>query len=416
VIAAARGLQSGTRAGRVKAVHDPIEVGKADPGVAISALIGVSGDDAVGVRVAVAEALGFFGTEAIRKGGNDGQIRSAISAVLGSLKDREPAVRIAAAKSLGTIAGCGPTIAIDLAPAVGTLVELLDDPDADVRRAVIWTLGFVGPGVLVDPPATVVAALESQSAQDQAAAVDSLANFTRGLPRLIPSLIRSMEKAWPEARGSYARLFTKIEPPKFTAAAVPYFIAALGSEDRAIRSAAATCLGKFKRAAVAAVLINVLREASDPNGPPPGTEFETFPVGDPSLAAARALAQIAQGTHQTDQAVAALAEAVRSGRPECRVVAAEVLGLFGLDAEEAIPTLIAALRKAIAIETPVRQYDRNSEESVAPLVGDWSARSLGKIAPGTPSEDHVFAILTEALQSESTGVAHTTIKEAILPF
>jgi HEAT repeat protein len=417
-IAAARGLQAQTTAGRVRAVHSLVDFGNRDPAIAIPAMISALGDDAIEVRVAAAEAVGLLGAEAIKTGSAGAHVRDAVAALLASMKDQEPTVRCAATRSLGTIAACARFVVLDVRPAAVALVEMLDDPSADVRRSVVETLGFVGPGTFVDPPASVVADLESESALDREAAVDSLARFTRGLPRLVPSLVRSMEKARPEARANYARLLARIEPPSFTAEAIPCFVAALGSDDRAVRHLAATQLGTFKGAAAQAVpfLIDVLGERIDRDAPGLRSEPEAFPTGDPSLAAARALAQIAPGTDQSGRAVAALADAVRSGQPERRVVAAEVLGLFGPGAEAAIPALIAALQQAVAVHKRVAEYDPNRAEAVILLVADWSARSLGKIAPGTRSEDQVFAVLAQALQSESPGSPRTAIMMALLPY
>ncbi len=415
-LAAARGLQSRVAASRVRAVHELVDFGIRDSGFAIPAAIAALSDNTVDVRVAAAEALGLLGAEAVKTGSAVDQVHDAVLALIESMKDQEAAVRGAATRSLGTIAGCAPIVVRDVPTAAVTLVEMLDDPDAEVRRAVFGTLGFVGPGSFVGPPAAVVAALESESPRDREAAIVSVARFTRRLPWLVPSLIRSMEKARPRARASYAQLLERIEPPNFSAEAVPWFIEALGSDDRAVRYLAATGLGKFKGAAAEAVpsLIKMLRERIDRDAQGRRSKPDAFPTGDPAVAAVRALAQIAPGTDQAGRAVAALAEAMQSVEPDCRIVAAEVLGLFGREGEAAIPALIAALREADAIDKPVRAYDRN--ESVTLLMGDWSARALGKIAPGTPSEDQVLAVLTEALRSESAGSPHAAIMMALPPF
>jgi hypothetical protein len=84
---------------------------------------------------------------------------------------------------------------------------------------------------LVEPPPAIVAGLEDESAKVRAEAVASLANYTRGLPRLIPSLLDSMHMARPEARANYAARFGNIKPPSFSAAALA----------EAIRSGAPAC-------------------------------------------------------------------------------------------------------------------------------------------------------------------------------
>jgi HEAT repeat protein len=419
-IAAARRLRASSPAARVGAVRELMDLGVGDGEIAIAPLIVALADTETAVRVAAAEALSMFGSEAVKSGADDHQVRAAVAALCESLSDRQPEVRSAAANAVGMIARCDRAQVLDLGPAAATLVAMLDDRNTEVHRAVVGAIGFVGPGALIDPPSAIVAALDDESAQQRSDAVDALVNFTRGLPRLIPSLLRSMEKARPEARPIYVRLLGKIEPPQFSAEVVPPFIDALESHDPEIRYLSVLRLAAFKAGALEAVpaLIKLFRgpidvDLSAGENLPGNRMIQGMP-----FATARALGQIAPGTDQAGQVVAALTEALRSGRPECRASAAEALGSFGPAAEPAVPVLIAALRKAVAIEKPMALVKPNGEWNYdGPfLVADWSARSLGKIAPGTLAADDVLAALIGALQSKSFGTPHIPVMMAVAEF
>jgi hypothetical protein len=230
-----------------------------------------------------------------------------------------------------------------------------------------------------------------------------LANYTRGLPRLIPSLLQSMHVARPEARTNYLTLFGYIQPPRFSADAVPHFILALGSEHREIRYLAASRLAAFGRDAreVIPFLIKTLGEPMDVDITSRGREPDNPWAREPSLAAAIALGKIAPGTDLAGQAALALAEAVRSGAPACRGTSIQALCQFGPEAEAVIPILIAELRQSIEAEKTVPPPDPKS----APYSRAWQIDSineaLGGIAPGTASADKVIDVLAGFLESHS---------------
>jgi HEAT repeat protein len=411
-VAAARGLRASSASARVRAVRELMELGAGDSGIAISPLIIALADTEAAVRIEAAKALGMFGSEAMKNGVDDHQVRAAVAALCGSLQDRQPEVRSAAANALAEIVRCDRAEVLDLGPAAAKLVAMLNDRNAEVHRAVVGAIGFIGPRVLVDPPLAIVAALDDESAQKRSDAVDALANFKSGLPRLIPSLLRSMERAQPDARASYARLLGKIQPPNFSAQAIRPLVADLESHDPEIRHLAVSRLAAFKRDAREAVpaMIELFRNPIDLDPSAAKDTSRNRMLRVMPFAAARALCQIAPGTDQAAQVISTFSEAMRSGRPDCQIAAAECLGSFGPDAQPAIPLLIEALLKPIVIEKP------NSEWNTAVLVADWSARSLGKIAPGTPSADVALAALTEALWSESLGTPHIAIMMALSEF
>jgi HEAT repeat protein len=400
-IAAARGLEARQASSRIAAIRHLASVGTDDSIIAIPPLIARLGDTDADVRAAAADALGLLGSSAITAGLGKNEVRAAVTGLVGLLNDQQSAVRIAAANALGNIANCDTSRMIELEPASHALVSMLDEPSSEVRKSMIGALGFVGPRVLVEPPPAIVAALEDESVQIRAAAVASLTNYTRGLPRLIPYLIDSMHKARPEARASYSALFGYIKPPGFSADAIRPLIMALGSDDREIRYLAVTQLEAFGPVAREAIpfLIKTLAEPMEVEvSMKPGDEF----LREPSLAAFTALGKIAPGTDLAGQAAAALAEAIRSGAPACRATSIEALTHFGPEAQAVIPTLIAELQASIAAE----KTDESSDPKSEPYKRSWQIssiyRALGAIAPGTPSADKVVDVLAESLQSQSS--------------
>jgi HEAT repeat protein len=261
-IAAARGLEARQASSRIAAIRHLASVGTDDSIIAIPPLIARLGDTDADVRAAAADGLGLLGSSAVNAGLGKNEVLAAMTGLVGLLSDQQPAVRIVAVNALGSIANCDTTKMIELAPAANALVPILDEPITDVRASAIGALGFVGPRVLVEPPPAIVAALEDESVQIRAAAVASLTKYTRGLPRLIPSLLDSMHKARPEARTSYAALFGYIKPPSFSAEAIRPFTLALGSQNREIRYLAVTRLADFGPVAQEAIpfLIKTLAE------------------------------------------------------------------------------------------------------------------------------------------------------------
>jgi HEAT repeat protein len=400
-IAAGRGLEARQASSRIAAIRHLASVGTDDSIIAIPPLIARLGDTDADVRAAAADALGLLGSSAIKAGLGKNEVLAAMTGLVGLLSDQQPAVRIAAVNALGSIANCDTTRMIELEPAANALVPMLDEPITDVRASVIGALGFIGPRVLVEPPPAIVAALEDESVQIRAAAVASLTNYTRGLPRLIPSLLDSMHRARPDARAIYAALFGYIKPPTFSAEAIRPFTLALGSDDREIRYLAVTQLQAFGPGARDAIpfLIKTLAEPMEVEvSMKPGDEF----LREPSLAAFAALGKIAPGTDLAGQAAAALAEAIRSGAPACRATSIQALTHFGPEAEAVIPILIAEVRASIAAETTEDASDPKRD----PYPRSWQIesiiRALCAIAPGTSSADKVVDVLAESLQSQSS--------------
>jgi HEAT repeat protein len=123
------------------------------------------------------------------------------------------------------------------------------------------------------------------------------------------------------------------------------------------------------------------------------------------------------GIRDSTVAIAPLIAALEDPAAEVRVAAAEALGHFGPEAEAAIPALIAAVRQASAAEKPAAAFNTISPtEDGLRRAGEWSALSLGKIAPSTPSAAVALAVLMEALHSESPGTPRAQIMMATSEF
>jgi HEAT repeat protein len=403
-IAVARGLQARAATERLKAIRDLESICLIeDSTIAIPALVPRLADSNAKVRAAAAEALGSIGGNVVKTGSGGNEARAAVAALLESLNDKEAAVRTAAANSLGMIVRCDVTRMIAPELVAPALIRRLDDRDAEVRGAAIGAFGFIGPVLLVDPPSALVSALEDESAKNRVEAVYSLARFTRGLPHVIPSLLRSIQRAQPNVRVSYVQLINQIQPPRFSAEAVPPFIIALGSDDREIRHLAASRLAAFNQDASEAVpvLIKMLREPTTLDRPSRRNDLDNAWFGEPSLAAADALGKIAPGTDRACQAVAALTEVVRSGSPVMRGVAADALRLIGAEAETALPTLITALRETIAGEKLEPELVLDADRMHSQLAGYRIAQALTQIANNMTSPEEIVTVLTESISSKS---------------
>ncbi len=180
----------------------------------------------------------------------------------------------------------------------------------------------------------------------------------------------------------------KIQPGAITPAVAPAIIAALHVPDRSARVTLVALVGRLEldpRATVPA-LIAVLREPVDSDVKAGGRGDTDGSDSEPPQAAARALGEVAPGTPQADETMAALLEVVRSGPAQRRASAAGGLGAFGPAAGSAVPALIDLLKDAGWAREPT-------------VAGNAAARALGKIAPGTSAADEALAALIAALRS-----------------
>jgi HEAT repeat protein len=332
----ARGLLSLQASERIAAVRELEGSGRVDAEVAIPALIRGLEDTDAEVRAAAAAALvsvvpGVGGTT----GPSEKNVRATLMALINSLSDRQPSVRIAATRALWMVVLVAhpPPESIDFEPATSALIKLLDDSDSAIRLEAIRGLGAVGPKLLGDPPARLVAAMDDESDKARDTAIEALAVFYRGLSPLIPSLVESADKAAPGTCPGYLKLLSRIRPPNFSGDAVPGLITALASKDKAIVAVAANDLLAFEVAGrtpaqiaarsavphlIAALISLIDRRGTDAR------------ISDPIYAIVEALGQLAPQTPSSEEAVAALARVLRIGEGDTRrrVAAARALGRF----------------------------------------------------------------------------------------
>jgi HEAT repeat protein len=392
-------LHSDHPADRVAASRELAELPYADNAITIAPLIDLLGDTNPEVRAAAGTALGSVTIKVVSSGPDVGTLSKVMMALVPLLRDRDRAVRLEAAIALGTLAA-GPTAALlaDLKKAVDGLSEAIGDPDATVRGHAIRTLGLTARGAAVSPPASLLAALEDPSPDNQTAAATALSSFTRGLDHCLPHLLKGLEEAPEPLRSVYCQALSGIrpnssdppvkQPGKFTAASVPALTTALSSHDRQVRSRAARLLGGLGGDAGTAVpaLLAVLKE---PLPPDPSQD-------DPAVEAALALPWIARDSKDADAAVAALFAFFLDSTASRRDAGAAGLTRFGAAARSAIPGLLAAFRD-------------ETTASDRPWLHPFAAMSvLAEIAPDSNAAGEVVAALTGLLRSGDASVVAAT--------
>jgi HEAT repeat protein len=383
-----RKIQQGDPGARIAAIHELENLGGVDPEVAIPALVlGLQDPDAT-VRAAAAGALVLATNAAGPVDSAHGEVRNAVDALMRSVKDERAEVRAAVVQALWMIAITRTAGSIDRSRVFDTLVEATGDQDPEVRLSALRGVGAVGLGVVDVPPTVLVAAMEDEREPNRAAAAFALVHFRRGLHRLVPTLLRSLESARPELRAKYLEVLGAIRAPQFPAEAEPALITILASADAEVRALAASSLATYKEAPPEAIpaLIRCLGDSrgTKPAGlhsPQPSSrelmavaveslgQFvrrRVSPSQDAVVEATKALGQFAPPTEHASAAVAALAKVLRSGNVSQRVAAARALGEFPIDPFDqagrgpardvhADPLQIAALTAALGDpETPVR--------------------------------------------------------------
>jgi HEAT repeat protein len=338
--AAARGVRSAEPAGRLKAIRELEHIGAEDTEVAIPALIVALSDSDAEVRAAAALTLVTVINGAVRTDSDGDDIRAAVTALLGSQKDPDAAVRSATAQALWmiVITWQGPLGVLDLGMIDEALEHFAADPDAGVRHAAICGLGVIGPRISDEAPPGLIVALEDESPRNRTTAAEYLSRFPREVTRMIPSLVKSMERARLPFRAAYAEILGQIRPPLFSADAIPALVAALRSPDAEVRCLAAASLAEFRDAAGEAVpaLLAILRGPDETGPARPATSR------DPVISAVEALGRVAPGRSHAEEAVAAVVKVLRSGDARRRAAAAAALGGFRRD-----DALIDALAESI---------------------------------------------------------------------
>jgi HEAT repeat protein len=345
-----RRLWSSVTAERIAAVGDLGRLGADDPDVAMPALLDSLRDRDARVRAAAATAL----VSVVQRISGDGQtsktINEAVSALTRSLGEPEPSVRAAATEALWMVTTVGQVPAgTPVFDRVRTaMIERLGDADASVRLAAIHGIGSLGPMIADGPPPALVAALNDASERNRDAVFLAFGGFRRGLPSVLPSVVRSSEGGDPQLRSGLARLLSEIRPPRFTREALPGLLTALDSRDPEVSCVAAASIAAFDKAAgpmvpeVAKTLDRFVEDASK------GSGALKPPAPDLLVALAECLEKVAPHASSQDKAVAALAKLLRPEfESKCRIAAADALGRF-----RPSPALFTALTERINDQDP----------------------------------------------------------------
>lgn len=191
---------------------------------AIPALVRLANDPSDVLRMKVAQALGAMG----------GRGEIAIPTLVERLLfDASPLVRDAAAEAL---AGIG-------VEAVPTLVQLLDDEDAEVRKRCVKALGTIGRGARPAGPA-LASHLEDESAEVRMAAAEAIWQVSRDSSLAAPAAARALADEDRTIRLRAFRLLGRMGPH---AAPAAQQLRQLQSDERAqVRQAAERTLERIQ--------------------------------------------------------------------------------------------------------------------------------------------------------------------------
>jgi len=303
------------------------------------------------------------------------------------------------------------------------IVEVLTDPDAEVRRAAWFALGQLGLARGIElPPSAVAAALDaldSSSPETVALAAEALGKLAD--PSATERLVALLEHADPAVRVEAAHALLRLrfvptwrgdvdEPPPLPATAVEALAGALTDEDARVREAAAHALSRYGEPAAAAALAAV---ADDPD-----PWVRLFAVRGVGRADARDQAQpITWGFDDPDlhvraetvSSMAALGEAARvppalDADPSFHVRAAVAAAMAGLADEaslarlrrlagDASPTVRGAAVRALA-----ERLGAGYADELASWLGDerWTIRVAVVGAAGTVGEPALGIVLRAA--------------------
>jgi HEAT repeat protein len=364
--------------------------------------VGSIGDADEEVSASACRSLGRNWDVILRSNLDQGISRAVVSRLVEALKDTRPVVRAAAADGLYGIL-TAPTVARggnrtgldDSATLVNALTESLSDATEEVLIRGTAALGALGVTYRLPPPEMLFTALRQDSSSAvRAAAARSLGRFREGLESVTLALLRALDDQEPQVRGptrEALRLIHELGVPRVrhdlpSAAIVPSLIEALASRNPEVRYNAAALLTRFGTEAEAAIpaLLVVLAEPVDPKTL---QEPNAAVYWDPSPVAARVLSSIAPGSSRSQEAITALNEVLASSQSwQRRGEAAKALAMFGKEVGE----------PSIALLLKVLSETNNSDKS----PGEYVARALGDLAPGTPWEMKVVAGLLSALDAK----------------
>jgi HEAT repeat protein len=419
------GISSGDASARVAAIREVAQIGLADSGRSIPAVVKALDDPDASVRAQAAQSLGILGSYVVwaRMTGNadgaqdEAAFDAAIKALLGAMaSDTQALVRSAAAEGLGNISATSPPAPrprgsrkgegdkaaeaqtpspspVDYPAVVTALIAALGDKDGQVRASVASALGAAGPKVSEEPPPPLVAALKDESSATRAATAKALSRFSRGVDQVLAALIPLSAKDDVSVRQACVQALRDIKPSALSAAAIPALVEGLKSSDRDIRFFAVRLLARFGPEAKDAVpnLIAVLNEplGSDQSTAGGGRAMVTIFTG-PAQEAAIALGKIAPGTPRAAESIAALARIVSAGPRQRRASAANALGEFAAKAAPAIPDLVKMLEVADSDDALSAASEREA-----------GVKALARVAADSPSSEAVVSVLRHSLRSDS---------------
>ncbi len=446
---------------RLAAITDLERFGQGEPGTALPALRAALKDESPSVRAAAAMALVLVVRSTTHEPDAQPEARRAVDALVQNLNDPDPSVRSANVTALWTTTnlwGDGPAGVIDRTSVHDLLLRMTADPDDSVRLAAVRGLTAIGPKLGDDPPGVFLSALDDPSEKVRTAAAEGLPRFPKGLVRVLPTLIRSFEKAAPEHRPAYALLLEQVRPKAFGKDAVAAFGAALSSPDDEVRCLAATALSAFGTTAypaIPALAASIARPGREPNRTralPAAREITANPdervwwatgpgsvvTKDPAVQSAVALLKIlppfpfvgsppAPALDPTSfQTLTAI---VASGPPHLRSMAAFALGRFA-PSQDLVNALGRALRdpddtvRAAALKALHDLADRlafapqdgfkAALDDPSPAVRYWAAGALGHFQRGL--DPYIYGLLKHAVDDpdpEVRGVCATELRDFV---
>jgi HEAT repeat protein len=369
---------------------------------ALPALCQATGDEDTEVRLTAARALGAL-ISYVKHPQRDKSVPpdvvkkwtdEATRALARLLSDPEEMVRVSAVSAFGTMArqpGGRQGISGMARPALrgrsGSENNAAEEPPAEVTAglangSVKWNRAAAKAlyGYTDDaPPPELVAALKDKSARVRIAAVGALRDYPLNLDATIPVLLSMVETDEPKVREACSSTLRAVWP---TAALVPTLRADLTSGSAAVRSLAAFLLGRIGPEASSAVpaLVAMLKEPLDASTP---RSALSDMQQDPPCSAARALGEISS----SDEVIAALTEALKSGAAYRHGAVADGLVESGPRAAVAAPALVAAYTKWLDSKDPL---DTGRALTIA----------LGRVAPNTAVAAQAVAALIRALDSK----------------
>jgi HEAT repeat protein len=384
---------------RIAAIHELERLVGADDSVSLRHLTAMVADENAEVRLAAAQGLTGIGASVIRSGRNPEDVRAMVAGLVKLLEDPQPDLRGAALTTLGAIHSPKRGAASSTPQSViAALAAALGDREAKVRGAAVVALAEASWGWgASEPPKAFAAALKDESAENRRTTVAYLWRFRSGLDSWLPSLLDMAEHDDdPEVRQRCFGAMQWIKRPAITVASIPTLVTALGSRDRAVRSAAATLLSEFQSDASEAIPTLLSLWAKPPD------QKTAEADGGPDWGIASALAKLAPESDSSAEVMKAFMDVVQSGPRVKQGPAAWALGEFGPEAAPAIPGLIRMLRETGASDKSV-----NGEE--------FAARALGLIAPETPAADEAVTVLAGVLNSKSND-SRAAALESLLKF